>query len=165
MVDESRPLARLSSERLLFSLLVAVSFLATCTSGRSVSQGDQSSVTSPSSSHGEGGYAAWCDSPNCPPGGVPDSLRRQLELPTLVPGESCPVTRAHKLDIPDWLGGYVLGDGPIYALLVSEHPAQSTEVLSIGGTAAPVKWLSSPDYRGPVLVRGHQLDGRARSSS
>jgi hypothetical protein len=46
-VDESRPLARLSSERLLFSLLVAVSFLATCTSGRSVSQGDQSSVTGP----------------------------------------------------------------------------------------------------------------------
>jgi hypothetical protein len=115
-------------------------------------------------------YVDFCDTGDCPPGGVPASVRRPLRLPQVSPGTSCPVTAAEKLRIPGWLTGIVLGEGPVYPMLLSEFGARRSILTfyppaeggrfsgSMWGGGA-VKWLSRRSYRGPILVRGRRLDG------
>ena len=89
---------------------------------------------------------------------IPWTLRRPLNLPLLPPGAPCLVTPRRALNT-DSLGPG-LGSGPAYPVSFDE-----TSTLQYGGRyAAPwsgqkVLWAVSPDYRGPILVRGHQLDG------
>jgi hypothetical protein len=91
--------------------------------------------------------------------------RRPLHLPALRSGRACPVSRArvaHSL-APEFGFLFVLGRGPAYPL---GFDARST--LTNGGRPPTAKhgwrpykvlWAVSPRYRGPVLVRGHQLGG------
>jgi len=92
---------------------------------------------------------------NCPSGAVPARLRRPLRLPRLATGAACPTATAGRVN-PSY--GIALGPGPAYpvpfraATLHYEHGRG-------GWIYVKVLWIVSAGYRGPVLVRGHQLDG------
>jgi hypothetical protein len=84
--------------------------------------------------------------------------RRPLNLPTVAPGSSCP-TSGGKSVSPDF--GIALGDGPLYP--VSFYPDGTYYYAGAtqegGWYLLKVLWISSPDYSGPALVRGKQIDG------
>ena len=84
---------------------------------------------------------------------------RPLDLPELRPGETCPASRG-KTVAPHIAEAF--GDGPVYPVL----GAQGVAEISLAG--APKEgdwyllktlWVAPPDYNGPVLIRGKQLDG------
>ena len=56
-------------------------------------------------------------------------------------------------DVPH-AGEAALGDGPVYAAFGS--PAPRVVYTHVGDTI----WISAPQYRGPVLVRGRRIDAR-----
>jgi hypothetical protein len=106
---------------------------------------------------------AWCEIQPTP-GGVPDQLRRPLAFPPVRPGDECPVTTITR-SVPN-SGFHVLGDGPvgpdIFAFGQSLGPGiiRFIAVGDRGWYAAKTLWLAAfSDYRGPVLIRGRQLDG------
>ena len=84
--------------------------------------------------------------------------QRPLNLPTVTPGSPCP-TSGGKSVSPDF--GIALGDGPVYP--VAFYPDGTyyyAGALQEGGWyLLKVLWIASPDYPGPVLVRGKQIDG------
>ncbi len=97
--------------------------------------------------------------PSGPPEDIWQVLRaRPMRLPALAPGQACPVGGA-KVVSPAYAPA--LGDGPVYAVV----GAGILEFGYDGGFAgsewggAKVLWVSDATYRGPALVRGHQLDG------
>jgi hypothetical protein len=86
-------------------------------------------------------------------------IPRRLRRPLRVPFGSCHVSERHV--VSDQLSP-ALGPGPAYPAIFDE---QST--LHYGGTAFPspwtgqkVLWIVGPEYRGPILIRGHQIDGK-----
>jgi hypothetical protein len=108
--------------------------------------------------HGFDWMCAGADRESCTPGSVPRKLYRPLHLPTLAPGAPCPVSPAREVS-PNY--AVALGPGPAYPVGLG---AEAT--LSFGGAHFPppwtgnkVLWVTAPRYRGPFLVRGHQLDG------
>lgn len=82
--------------------------------------------------------------------------QRPLRLATLTAGTSCPSPSSKKV-----AGGFqVTGAGPIY--LVQLGPIRYGNAKPLDGwhyVKAP--WLSAPDYGGPALIRGRQIDGPA----
>jgi hypothetical protein len=98
---------------------------------------------------------------------VPDewtALRqRPLHLPSLVAGAACPAEHARQV-LPPYGPG--IGSGPAYAALgldvgalgvLAIEPPSTFQSAEWGGSK--VLWYVAPAYHGPVLVRGHQLDG------
>ncbi len=90
------------------------------------------------------GAAAW------------ERLRRPLQLPALAAGTSCPQTEGRVVE-PAY--SPALGDGPVYAVGLG-----TAGVLRLGRQEGDwygqkVNFLVAPAYRGPVLIRGRQLDG------
>jgi hypothetical protein len=93
-------------------------------------------------------------------------LHRPLHLPRLAAGAACPVSGVDRR--VDWprtgiFGGSGIGPGPAYpALGASGGRVSVTPDTQFGGAwlGAKVFWYVRPRYRGPVLVRGRQLDGR-----
>jgi hypothetical protein len=90
---------------------------------------------------------------------IPRRIRRPLHLPKLARGAQCPVSPRRVVN-PEYGAG--LGSGPAY-------PAgfDATSTLHYRGASFPrpwtgnkVLWYVDPAYAGPVLVRGHQLDGK-----
>jgi hypothetical protein len=92
---------------------------------------------------------------------LPSELRRPLQLPRPAPRAPCPISESHELS-SDFAPG--LGQGPVY-------PLQGPTLRYIRGGRFPrqfprpwggqkVLWVTSPDYAGPILIRGHQLSGR-----
>jgi hypothetical protein len=111
--------------------------------------------------------SSWCTlDPTT--GSLPDALRRPLELPSLQSGEACPTTSGQHFDNGQF-GGTVLGHGPVQPLLAPATNADRSQaeqgVLVLRATERPgwyaikTLWFSSPDYQGPVYIRGHQLNG------
>jgi len=111
------------------------------------------------------GYAAYEGCPSCS-GAVPAGLRRPLHLPRVAEGAGCPVSRSRSL------GGFVgpgLGDGPIYpvgldagGVLHFRYAPPSSGTNLFGGSrwgGQKVLWVGAASYRGPVLIRGRELDG------
>jgi len=103
----------------------------------------------------------WCeDTPT--PGGVPAELRRPLHMPTVHPGAACPTTTPHPFDGPG-LGGLAFGAAPIAPLIAPGWVhADGVHFYATGPSgwyAVKTMWLATPQYRGPVLIRGRQLDG------
>jgi hypothetical protein len=112
--------------------------------------------------------SSWCQvTPT--PGGVPDSLRRPLHLPTVAPGGQCPSTSGQSIS-NDSFGGIALGQGLVQPLVGT----RSWKVAERGVLVFPrprdrpslkvwrsVKtlWFAEPAYQGPLLIRGRQLDG------
>jgi hypothetical protein len=90
---------------------------------------------------------------------IPRRMRRRLHLPKLTRGPECPVSARHVVAAQYGPG---LGAGPAYPAGFDE---QST--LHYAGSIFPrpwtgnkVLWYVDAAYRGPVLIRGHQLDGK-----
>jgi hypothetical protein len=140
---------------------------------------------------GHGGISVWAMGPNSEPtlpapqsyaetcqlvwctldpttGGVPDALRRPLDLPSVQPGDVCPATGGQHFENGQF-GGIALGHGPVQPLLAPVTNADRTQaqqgVLVFrpmerpGWSAIKTLWFSSPDYQGPLYIRGRQLDG------
>ncbi len=83
-----------------------------------------------------------------------------LRLPSVAPGEPCPVTEPHRWSDPDQ-AGRVLGPGPLYpvadyftggALQLRDQDRQQD-----GTYTKKVRWIGS-GYSGPVLVRAGRID-------
>ena len=89
-------------------------------------------------------------------------LRRPLHLPTIDSGSACPTSSVDgRIDFESFGVGPGIGDGPVYPAPFDPNYRQPLDVLTV-----PVGWhggkealLILPAYRGPVLIRGRQLDG------
>jgi len=107
---------------------------------------------------------SWCQAAS---GQIPASLRTALSLPTLSPGESCPVSHgSHYTN--DEFGGVALGLGAVRPLVVPNKDSDIRAALSgvlrfspgrDGWHQLKTLWFSLPNYQGPLLIRGRQLDG------
>lgn len=87
------------------------------------------------------------------------SLRqRPLNLPAVNPGSPCPAAQGKQVS-PDF--GLALGKGPVYPVgLGSEGALYYNNGRTEGGWLFDkVLWIGDPVYNGPVLIRGHQIDG------
>jgi hypothetical protein len=90
--------------------------------------------------------------------------QRSLHTPQLNAAEPCSVSRPRPLS-PAFAPG--LGDGPVYpvgfnkrSVLAFEYPPPKNSLFAgskWGGQK--VLWVSNPNYDGPILIRGRQLDG------
>jgi hypothetical protein len=93
-------------------------------------------------------------------------LRRPLHMPRLAPGAPCPVSIATRPSSPDY-SVPTLGRGPAYPLytwragtLSFFYPVRpSQEWYPSAWSGEKVLRIVAPRYRGPVLIRGRQLDG------
>ena len=91
-------------------------------------------------------------------------LRRPLHIPRLASGAPCPVTAAAR---PSRYYGVVLGRGPAYpasgwrdGTLSFFYPVRpSQDWYPSDWSGEKVLWIVAPRYRGPLLIRGRQLDG------
>jgi len=78
---------------------------------------------------------------------------RPVQLVSVAPGSECPITPTRQLSSAT---GAVAGSGPVYAVgNVISYGARTSD----GIFPAKVLWVAAPDYPGPALVRGRQLDG------
>jgi hypothetical protein len=89
-----------------------------------------------------------------------DSLRRPLNVPTLDEGALCPRSEGKRFT-PQL--GWGLGDGAVHPVFPGPDGVFN---YGIGGGREDagwyyykVLWAATADYPGPILVRGHQLDG------
>jgi hypothetical protein len=89
-------------------------------------------------------------------------LRRPLSIPHIAPGSHCPVTPARRVSSTF---GAAQGSGPVYAIggfpkLGFIYPPQPNQLwYGSKWSGNKVLWIARPSYRGPVLIRGRQLDG------
>jgi hypothetical protein len=90
-----------------------------------------------------------------PASNLGDMRNRPLHLPAVGANQACPITASHDLNpvVDGGKGkgpGFGFGPGPAYLSgIVQLYPgAFDNEV-----------WLIDPAYIGPVLVRGHQING------
>lgn len=99
-------------------------------------------------------------------------LRRPLDLPALTADGACPVTTHPAQALPTFSGGRVtfpgtvLVKGPVFVAPATWKAGTITfasEVLNWGTRGIwyweKIPWVIDPSYAGPVLVRGHQVDG------
>ena len=100
-------------------------------------------------------------------------LRRPFTLSQISPGAECPIaTTTVSLsergivtlgDLPAWGPGpaypTALGRGPRPQLVFVYPPEPGSGWEESGWGGSKNIWVVSPSYRGPVLVRGRQLDG------
>jgi hypothetical protein len=94
-------------------------------------------------------------------------LRRPLHIPRIAPGSPCPVTPARRVNTNFGVGNFGLaqGPGPVYPLggfptLTFIYPPEpQQEWYGSEWSGQKVLWIARPSYRGPVLIRGRQLDG------
>jgi hypothetical protein len=86
------------------------------------------------------------------------ALRRLLHLPTVAPGAPCPAAQEHSVS-PDF--SLALGDGPVYPAGPWVHGTYSigNAVNLQGWYDLKVLWIARPEYSGPILIRGQQIDG------
>ncbi|HEX8995880.1 MAG TPA: hypothetical protein VF812_07610 [Ktedonobacterales bacterium] len=87
---------------------------------------------------------------------------RPLILPVLAPGAACPAAQGRTVDAGF---GAAIGDGPVYIVGMGTDGvlhATGPEPGSRGGAAWGnqfAMFIVAPDYTGPVLARGEQIDG------
>jgi hypothetical protein len=106
---------------------------------------------------GYGWLCAGAAPSDCPSGSVPSRLRRPLRLAPRAGGASCPTAAAARVN-PSY--GIALGPGPAYPVPFRQATLHYGHGRGAGGWIyLKVLWIVSAGYRGPVLVRGHQLDG------
>lgn len=86
------------------------------------------------------------------------ALHRPLHLPTVAPGAPCPAAQEHSL-APDF--ALALGGGPVYPVAPWSHGTFSIDesMNKQGWYYLKVLWVSRPEYTGPILIRGQQIDG------
>lgn len=87
---------------------------------------------------------------------------RPLRLPALAPGMACPAAQGQVVQ-PGL--GPAIGDGPAYIVgMGTDGVLHATGPAAHGSGSATwggqfTMFVIAPSYRGPVLARGHQLDG------
>jgi hypothetical protein len=94
-------------------------------------------------------------------------LRRPLHIPRISPGSPCPVTPGRRVSTNFGVGNFALaqGPGPVYPLggfptLTFIYPPQPDQLwYGSQWSGEKVLWIARRSYRGPVLIRGRQLDG------
>jgi hypothetical protein len=84
---------------------------------------------------------------------VPAQLEAHpLHLPTFGGALSCPTTHGQPANAFSPFGtGFTPGTGPVY-------PDLGDRVIA-AGAPAKVLWFARPNYHGPILIRGRQIDG------
>jgi hypothetical protein len=107
--------------------------------------------------------STWCQiEPS--PGGIPEALRRPLAFPSVRPGDECPTTSGRHFDSGQF-GGLALGEGPVQPIVAGGGLAPQGILtfrsigVSRGWYEIKTLWFARPEYRGPVFIRGRQLDG------
>jgi hypothetical protein len=94
-----------------------------------------------------------------PPGTDPVTLAT-LKRPLRLPGArfSCPLSRVGK-SAPNT--GFTLGRGPAYPVLGSDQASAelADDARKRGWYLHKTLWVISPEYPGPLLIRGARLDG------
>ncbi len=83
---------------------------------------------------------------------------RPLQLPVLAPGDACPEPLIRSVE------GYlyeVIGEGPVYALfyLLIVSANGNVNYAHDGWHWNKVVWTRAPQYTGPIVIRGRQLNG------
>jgi hypothetical protein len=106
------------------------------------------------------GYSWLCagrgDQPICHRG-VPRSLRRPIRIGRIDPGGTCARSPVGHVS-PKF--GIALGAGPAFPIPFPDGTLHFDGGRTEGGWIyAKVLWVAAPRYRGPVLVRGRQMDG------
>jgi hypothetical protein len=90
-------------------------------------------------------------------------LTRPLRLPTLRPGQSCPVSGGTPITTRGTIGfaGVAQGRGPVRPLVGNRHGVAhlTRTTAGPGWLAAKTLWFSDPRYQGPYLIRVRRLDG------
>ncbi|HEX6715439.1 MAG TPA: hypothetical protein VF066_18750 [Thermoleophilaceae bacterium] len=90
-------------------------------------------------------------------------LRRPLHIPRIANDAPCPVTPAHRVS-PDFAPAqgsgpvYPVGAFPTFGFIYPTTPAQESWYPS-KWSGNKLLWVARPHFRGPVLIRGRQLDG------
>jgi len=85
-------------------------------------------------------------------------LHRPLRIPNIAAGARCPVTPARTAT-------GLVGAGPVYpvggfpALTFTYPPQRDQTWYGSAWSGNKILWLGRPSYRGPILIRGRQLDG------
>jgi hypothetical protein len=97
------------------------------------------------------------------PAGTWGRLRRPLHLPRLAGGQECAVSsgRPARAYSSTFGSASALGTGPAYPVVDVVEGRVRERPTSVPGTARFVfkaLWIISPNYRGPVLVRGDRID-------
>ena len=94
------------------------------------------------------------------------SLHRPLRLPALTAGSVCPVSPQRPVLLGRNDVASLPGPGPAYPILAPGTvlgffwpPLPTQEDAASGWSGNKVMWVVSAGYKGPVLVRGRQLDG------
>jgi hypothetical protein len=99
------------------------------------------------------------------------SLHRPLHVPKIDRGARCPVSPRTKVDLGKEGVRSLPGRGPAYPNFGGEESVlefwypplpQQTDFYGSGWSGNKVLWWVSGRYRGPVLIRGRQLDGTER---
>jgi hypothetical protein len=96
------------------------------------------------------------------------SLHRPLHLPTVAAAASCPVSPERRVTVGVADSMALPGPGPAYpdlgpgTVLPFTWPLTPDQVdfYGSGWGGNKAMWIVAARYRGPVLVRGRQLDGR-----
>ncbi len=100
-------------------------------------------------------------------GHVPRSMLRPLRLPRPRPNEPCPADHGRLTSDFAPYGGVALGRGPVYANVAigRARPVRNGVMLLRPSYrqgrwyAIKTMWIAAPSYRGPILIRGRQLNG------
>jgi hypothetical protein len=87
---------------------------------------------------------------------LPASFTRPLHLPTVAPGQACPVTSAHPVTTADF-GGNALGDGKVQVLIAGDPSRLSA--WPDGWYGFKALWFVLPSYSNAVLIRAVRVDG------
>lgn len=96
-----------------------------------------------------------------PEGNAWEGLQRPLQLPVLAAGAPCPRSATQRGTVPDFpVAG---GDGPIHVTPWDTEGVYDVDRRypnSEGWFSRKMLFIvATPSYRGPILVRGRQLDG------
>lgn len=117
-----------------------------------------------------GRNAAAGDEPSAKVAAAP--LKRPFTLPVLRARDRCPVTQGSRESVPRepyifCAGCLWFGAGPVYLAWTFQLKDPKDAVFSLDGVPrngrayfAKTPWVSLPDYSGPILIRGRQLDGK-----
>jgi hypothetical protein len=105
------------------------------------------------------------------PGWTWRSLHRPLHVPRIEPGTRCPLSPRTKVDLGQEGVRSLPGRGPAYPNFGGDESVlefwfpplpQQTDFYGSGWSGNKVLWWVAGKYRGPVLIRGRQLDGPNR---
>jgi hypothetical protein len=96
----------------------------------------------------------------CGGGGTPQALWRPLHLPTVAPGETCPVSPRRA--ITRYTSG--VGAGPIYPTHVDPWnvafpPPENSLAYGTGWSVDKTPFVRKKTFKGPFVVRGQRIDG------